>query len=65
MSLESLNYSPLIAALSKGIGTFGLLPSLHQANGAASISWTAVKVVNLAAYGLSLISVSRPDHYDV
>jgi hypothetical protein len=61
MSLESFNYPPLIAALS--VGTFGLLPSLHQANGAA-ISWTAVKVVNLAAYGLSLISVSRPGRYD-
>ena len=59
MSLETLNYPPLIAAVS--LGTYGLLPS---ANHASIISWTAVKVVHLAVYAFSLMSVSRPGRYD-
>ena len=58
MSLETLNYPPLVAALS--LGSYGLLPSAKN----VLLPWTTLKVVHLAVYGFSLMSVSRPGRYD-
>ena len=62
MSLSSLNAPPLVAALSAG--TFSLIPWLNQTFTSGATSWTVIKGANLAAYGLSAISVSRPGRYD-
>lgn len=64
MSLEALNSPPLIGCLT--LGCYGVLPVIvrNSVFSSASIPWTVVQGANLAAYGLSFWSVSRPGRYD-
>lgn len=64
MSFSSLNIPPLIGSLSIGCYTV-ILPVLsRQFQNSDATSWTVVKVSNLLAYGLSVVSVSQPGRYD-
>lgn len=62
MSLEALNYPPLVGAVS--LGCYGLLPVLKGAFLDDSVPWVVVQGTNVLVYGLSVWSVSRPGRYD-
>lgn len=60
MSLSALNYPPLVAL--SGLGLGASLPTIEQI--AVRAPWTALRLVNLLAYGINVISVQRPGRLD-
>jgi hypothetical protein len=64
MSLEALNSPPLIGILTAGC--YGAIPFVvnNPLFLSSTLPWSAMKGMNVLAYGISIYSVTRPGRYD-
>lgn len=60
MSLSALNSPPLVATT--GLGLTYVLPQIE--NTIASCPWSTIRILNLLAYTINFVSVSRPGRMD-
>lgn len=60
MSLSALNYPPLITTA--GLGLTYVLPQFENAIGRCP--WSTIRILNLLAYSINFVSVSRPGRLD-
>lgn len=62
MSLSALNNPSLIATL--GSSVLVAVPLLDEVVQRGSLSWNALRVLNLASYALNNYATSRPGRFD-